>query len=252
MSRRHHRASAQAVPRGMAPACALALAALLALCVLAAAPAAFADEVEGEGSFDFNLSLGVSAADDPDAAVHPVSVHVSNRDGEHVGGAKVAYELRSAYAGASAARVSGAAPASVSADAAQASPAAAQAASGMVRAGTATTSADGTADLAGVVAGCDYLVAVEADGHVRYERVHACKGEGGERWEIVMEKAGGSPGGSSAGADAGAGPLASLSSLTRTGDALGPLVLGAAGALMAALGLAALALRRRRGARDDR
>ena len=250
MSRQHHRAGTQAVPRGMAPACALTLAALLALCVLAAAPAAFADEVEGEGSFDFNLSLGVSAADDPDAAVCPVSVHVSNRDGEHVGGAKVAYELRSAYAGAPSARVSGAAPASVSAGAAQASPAAAQAASGMVRAGTATTSADGTADLAGVVAGCDYLVAVEADGHVRYERVHACKGEDGERWEVVMEKAGGSPGGS--GADAGAGPLASLSSLMRTGDALGPLVLGAAGSLMAALGLVALARRRGRGARDGR
>lgn len=234
MTRQQHRAEAQASPRTAALTCALALAALVVLCLFAWPHAALADEVGGDGSFDLNLSMSVEAANDPEAAVHPVSVHVANHVGEHVGGARVAYALLSDYA-------TPAAPAAAAASSADAQ-------STMVRAGEATTAADGTADLAGIVAGCDYLLTVEADGHTSHESVRTCKGEGGERWEVVMQKDAGEAGG----AGAGESPLAPLFSLTRTGDALGPLVLGVAGVLMAALGLAALARRKGKEARDGR
>lgn len=249
---RNAAAGTQAAPR-RTTACACALAALLALCLLAWPRAALADEVGGDGSFDLNLSMSVAAADDPDAPVHPVSVHVSNLLGEHVGGARVAYALQSDYADPDAPVTAVVEPAL-----------AARTASGMVRAGSAVTAPDGTADLEGIVAGCDYMVSVEADGHTRYERVHTCKGDEGERWEVVMEKTGGSggSGGSSGstepagspgapGDDGGAGPLLRLPSLLVTGDALGPVALCAAGTLLAAAALIALALRRR-GARDGR
>lgn len=250
MTRHYHTAETQASPR-TAAACACAFAALIALCLLAWPSAALADEVDGEGSFDLNLSMSVEAANDPEAAIHPVSVHVANRAGEHVGGATVSYELRSAYA-----------PAASTPATAGALSAESQAAFDMVRAGTATTAADGTADLAGIVAGCDYLLTVEADGHVRHESVRTCKGEDAERWEVVMEKADGSDGGVSGGTEPGgspgasggqgdSSPLARLFALLPTGDALAPFVLGAAGALLVAASLLALA-RRRRGARDGR
>ena len=84
------------------------------------------------------------------------------------------------------------------------------------------------------------------------------EGEGGERWEVVMEKtsgpgdgwgAGAGPDGSGAGA--GYGPSSPLSALTRTGDALAPFTLLAAGSLLAAAALALLA-RRGKDARDGR
>lgn len=245
---RHRAAGGRARHRGIAAARSCVLAAALALCLAASAPAAFADEVDGDGSFELNLSMSVEAADDPEAAVHPVSVHVSDRQGAHVGGARVTYELRSDYASA----------ASAPATAASAEP---RAASGMVRAGEAVTLPDGTADLEGVVLGCDYLLTVEADGRVRHESVRTCAGENGERWEVVMERTVG-PGGPSgepvgdgtgAGTADGQGPGLSfpLPALTRTGDALGPLALGASGVLLAAAALVLLA-RRRKDARDGR
>lgn len=244
-------------------ACACALATLFALCLFAWPCTACADEVGGEGSFDLNLSMSVAAADDPDAPIHPVSMHVSNSQGEHVGGARVAYVLQSDFAPA-------ASPASV----ADVFSSAAQAGSGMVRAGSAVTASDGMAELEGIVSGCDYLVSVEADGHTRYERIHTCKGEDGERWEVVMEKGSGSggasggtePGGSSGGSgsvsgggssgasvgDGGADSLLrKLPTPLATGDALGPFILCAAGVLLVSLSLIALAFRRR-DARDGR
>lgn len=254
MTRKRHRTGTQVAPRAAAAARFCALAAALALCLAAPVPAALADEVDGEGSFELNLSMSVDPADDPEAAVHPVSVHVGDGSGGHVGGARVTYELLSDYAPAASA------PAAAGASAAEP-----RAASGMVRAGEAVTAADGTADLEGVVLGCDYRVAVEADGHVRHESVRTCAGADGERWEVVLEKAAGAgdgtsngTGGSTGGAGgtgaaggkvAGLPPL--LSSLTRTGDALAPLVLAVAGALAAAAALVLLA-RRRKDARDGR
>lgn len=266
MTRQHHTAAGTQVGLcGFAVARSCALVAALALSLAAGAPAAFADEVGGGGSFELNLSMRVSPADDPDAEVHPVAVHVTNHLGEHVGSARVSYELRSAYAVASAdASAAAALPLSAPA-AAEGSSSATRATSGMVRSGTAVTAEDGTADLEGIVAGCDYLVSIEADGHTRYERVHTCKGTGDERWEIVMEKiedsGGGSDAGGSSGGDSGSNPAGAggsgagssfpLSTLTRTGDALAPLALGAVGALFAAVSLVLLA-RGRRDARNGR
>lgn len=240
---------------------ALALACALALALaLAPAASARAEEVGGAGddSFDLNLAMEVTPAADPDAEARSVVLHVGNDAGEHVAGAAVAFELQGAY-GAEAAS----APAAASA----------RAAAPMAPSGAATTGDDGIVVLEGMVPGCDYRLAVEADGHERFEDVRTCEGSDGERWEVVLAKSddgpgdgsggsGGSGGGSGSGdgGAAGSGEVKPLPKplppwqggswgswlLAVTGDPATPWALAVAAVVLAALAAAALARRKAR------
>lgn len=228
--------------RALALACGLALA-----LAFASAASAQAEEVGGAGddSFDLNLAMEVTPTADPDAEARSVVLHVGNDGGEHVAGAAVAFELRGAYSAE-------ASPAPTAASARAAAP--------MAPSGTAVTAGDGTAVLEGMVPGCDYRVAVEADGHERFEDVLTCEGADGERWEVVLAKAGGGAGGSGGGVEGDGGaevkplptPLPPWEGgaswgewlLALTGDQAAPWVLGIAAVLLAALAAAAAARRK--------
>lgn len=159
--------------------CALVLAATLFLGAPVASASADGGEVNGAEAFKLHLAMEVETAIDPTAPVHPVAVTVTDETGAPVTGAAVTYQFvgtNETYRIAQEAEVQAAeAPGAT-----------------MALSGQASTGADGSADIQGIVRGCDYRVEVSKAGYRTYSNTHACKGLGSEQWAVVLAKTGGS------------------------------------------------------------